>query len=160
MAQDNKNSNDSYADSSGRTTMQTLHGKMCAKLYKKFGEGSLEIIREIYGEYGYEIGNGLRGKFKPQNLKDAAAIFFLLCEKAGLPYRYELIGEILHWNGYKCPFGLEGAGRPVCEAMMAMDVEMLRSLLGLETGGVELTIEKTLAAGDDCCQGTLRIAAP
>jgi hypothetical protein len=41
--------------------------------------------------------------------------------------------------------------------MMAMDVEMLRAFMRLEKGGAGLTIEKTLAAGDDCCQGTLRV---
>jgi hypothetical protein len=41
--------------------------------------------------------------------------------------------------------------------MIAMDVEMFRALMRLEKGGAGLTIEKTLAAGDDCCQGTLRV---
>jgi len=140
---------------SKRTTIQSLHGRMCSRLYEKFGDPALEVIREVYGAYGFEIGCGLQQKFQPATLTDAAAIFFMLCEKAGLPYRYEHKGDALLWNGYKCPFGLENTHRPVCEAMMQMDVEMLGALLGVEKGHVKLTIEKTLAAGDECCQGTL-----
>lgn len=140
-----------------RTTMQTLHGKMCARLYEEFGDRALDVIREVYGSYGFEIGAGLQRKWRPENLKDAASIFFMLCEKAGLPYHYELKEETLLWDGYKCPFGLEDTSRPVCEAMMRMDVEMLRALMGLEKGQVELTIEKTLAAGDEYCRGSLRV---
>jgi hypothetical protein len=48
----------------------------------------------------------------------------------------------------RCPYGLEGAGREVCEAMMSGDEIMIGSAVGQE---VEMKILKTVAVGDKEC---------
>ena len=48
-----------------RIDMQTLQGKLCVALYERLGNDALRIIEEIYSEYGYEVGLGLKKKWNP-----------------------------------------------------------------------------------------------
>ena len=48
------------ASNKERTNMQTLQGKLCVALYENLGDVVLPVIKEIYGEYGFEVGRGLK----------------------------------------------------------------------------------------------------
>lgn len=137
-----------------RMNMQSLHGKLCVSFYEQFGEAGLPTITETYGEFGYELGCGLKKKWNPESFEAAGTAFMKMCNDAGLPATIRFEGNTAHWEGSKCPFGLENTHRTVCEAMMAMDLEMLRALIGTEKGKLLMYIEKTLAAGDPVCKGT------
>jgi len=52
----------------------------------------------------------------------------------------------------KCPYGLEGTNRELCEAMMAFDIR------GVEMGGPNVTMKivKTVAVGDPQCVLSVR----
>jgi hypothetical protein len=58
-----------------RIDLQTLQGKLCVALYEKAGEAGLAAIRQIYGQYGYEVGLGLRKKWAPKDLFEASKQF-------------------------------------------------------------------------------------
>ncbi len=135
-----------------KTTMQSLHGKLCVSMYEKFGHECLSGIEKTYGDYGRELGSGLKKKRNPESFQAAGEVFFRMCNAAGLPASIRFEGNTGHWEGKKCPFGLEDTHRSVCEAMMAMDLEMMRALAGTEK--INMHIEKTLAAGDPICMGT------
>lgn len=135
--------------------MQSLHGKLCASLYEQFGEAVLPIIKETYGEYGHDIGRGLKNKWKPESFEAAMTAFIKMCNDGGMPATALIEGKTAQVKGNKCPFGLENTDYKVCEAMMAMDLEMLKVLTGEEKMG--LHIEKTLAAGDPECEMTYYI---
>lgn len=140
-----------------RTNMQMLQGKLCVALYENLGDAVLSVIKEIYGEYGFEVGMGLRKKWKPKSLSEAAKAFVDMTNNAGLPSSIEMRDGIAYWTGYRCPFGIENTHRQVCEALMEMDREIFCAVLGVERGGMEFTIKKSLAAGDECCQGVFRL---
>ena len=140
-----------------RTNMQTLQGKLCVALYENLGDVVLPVIKEIYGEYGFEVGRGLKKKWKPNNLIAAGEAFVDMTSKAGLPSTIEMRDGIAYWTGHRCPFGIENTYRAVCEALMEMDRQIFCALLGVETDILEFTIEKSLAIGDDCCQGRVRL---
>jgi hypothetical protein len=135
-----------------RTNMQSLHGKLCASLYRQFGESVLPTIQVTYGEYGREIGSGLKKKWNPDSFEAVMTSFIKMCNDGGMPADVLIEGNIAHVKGTLCPFGLENTDYKVCEAMMAMDLEMLRVLTGEEK--LRLRIEKTLAAGDSECKMT------
>lgn len=135
-----------------KTNMQSLHGKLCVSLYEQFGEECLPKIEETYGDYGRQLGSGFKKKWNIENFEAAGTAFMKMCNAAGLPASIRFEGNTGHWEGSLCPFGLENTHRRVCEAMMAMDLEMMRALTGTEK--ISMTIEKTLAAGDEICKGT------
>ena len=60
-----------------RTSMQSLHGKLCVSLYEELGDTVLPVIRKTYGEYGREIGSGLKRKTGVSGLQDAHRSFVL-----------------------------------------------------------------------------------
>lgn len=140
-----------------RANMQTLQGRLCVALYERLGIPVLPVIEEIYGEYGFEVGLGLKEKWKPSGLAEAIKAFVEMCNVNGLPSEVEMRDGMAHWTGYRCPFGIENTHRPVCEALMAMDREMFRAVLDVDKGRMEFTIDKCLAAGDDCCKGIFRL---
>ncbi len=140
-----------------RIDSQTLQGKLCVALYEKTGDAGLRIIEEIYGEYGYEVGLGLKEKWKPGDLAEASREFEKMTNEAGLPSKVEVRDNEAYWTAHRCPFGLQNTYRPVCKAVMAMDREIFRALLGIEKGEIEIEIEKTVADGDDFCVGIVRV---
>ena len=140
-----------------RIDHQTLQGKLCVALYEKAGDEGLAVIRKIYGEYGYNVGLGLKEKWQPKNLLDASKQFEKMVNEADLPSTVSVADNEAHWSSYRCPLGLQDTYRPVCEAVMRMDREIFRALLGLDKGRVEIDIQKTVAGGDDCCLGIVRI---
>ena len=135
-----------------RTNMQSLHGKLCASLYEQFGEKVLPTIKATYGEYGHDIGCGLKNKWNPESFEAAMTAFIKMCNDGGMPTDALIEENTAQVSGTFCPFGLENTDYKVCEAMMAMDLEMLKVLTGEEKLGMH--IEKTLAAGDSECKIT------
>jgi hypothetical protein len=137
--------------------MQTLQGKLCVALYETLGDMVLPVIRKTYGEYGFEVGTGLKKKWQPNDLTAAGEAFVDMTNKAGLPSTIEIRNGIATWTGYRCPFGIENTYGPVCEALMEMDRQIFCALLSVERDKLAFTIEKSLAKGDACCQGTVRV---
>ncbi len=140
-----------------RMSTQTLQGKLSVALYEKAGDAGLKIIEEIYSEYGYQVGLGLKEKWNPQGFVDASKKFSKMTNGAGYPSEVEVQGNEAIWQAYRCPFEIGNTFRPVCEALMAMDVGIFRGLLGLEKDQIELIIEKSVAGGDDFCRGIIRL---
>jgi hypothetical protein len=152
-----KNDNNIKDMNERRIGLQTLQGKLCVALYEKAGDAGLKVIEEIYGEYGYEVGLGLKEKWNPGDLLEASRQFEQMTNEGNLPSKVEVKGNEAHWTAYRCPFSLQNTYRKVCEAAMAMDREIFRALLGLEKGQIEIEIQKTVAGGDDFCLGIVRV---
>jgi predicted hydrocarbon binding protein len=141
-----------------RIDLQTLQGKLCVALYEKAGNEGLEVIKKIYSEYGYDVGLGLKKKWHPRDLSEASKQFEKMTNDGDLPSEVEVKGNEAHWKANRCPFSLQNTYRPVCEAVMAMDREIFRALLGLDKGQVEIEIRKTVADGDEFCLGIVKLA--
>jgi len=52
----------------------------------------------------------------------------------------------------KCPYGLEGTSRELCEAMMNFDVRAVETI----GSNVTLQIVRTVAVGDPTCELSIR----
>ena len=63
-----KNDNNIKEMNERRIGVQTLQGKLCVALYEKAGNAGLRVIEEIYGEYGYKVGLGLKEKWQLKKL--------------------------------------------------------------------------------------------
>ena len=60
----------------------------------------------------------------------------------------ELTEKRIRVRSERCALGLAGAGRPICEAMMNMDIGIFEAATGIE---IDLSILKTVADGDEYC---------
>jgi hypothetical protein len=60
-----------------------------------------------------------------------------------------LSDETLHLKMIRCPMGIEGTSRELCEALMSWDKGLMSTFLGQE-GKIEVL--KTVAAGDQICE--------
>ena len=76
-----------------RIGLQTLQGKLCVALYEKAGDAGLNAIEEIYGDYGYEVGLGLKEKWQPRDLLEASRQFEKMTNEADLPSKVEVKGN-------------------------------------------------------------------
>jgi hypothetical protein len=84
--------------------------------------------------------------------------FVDMTNKAGLPSRIEMRDGITYWTEEcHCPFGIENTYRTVGKTLMEIARQILFALLEVERDRLEFTIEKSLAVGDDCCQGVFRL---
>ncbi|MBU0514540.1 MAG: hypothetical protein KJ621_07175 [Proteobacteria bacterium] len=140
-----------------RTTMQSVQGKPAVALYEKFGDEVLPVLRRVYADFGYEIGLGLKRKWRPQTMEDAARAFIEMTNANGYPSSVGIKDNVARFEGHGCPFELKDTYRPVCEALMAMDDGIFRALLDLDETGIESKIEESLAAGDNCCRVWFRV---
>jgi predicted hydrocarbon binding protein len=61
----------------------------------------------------------------------------------------ELSDDKIHFKGSKCPLGIEGTSRELCEAMMGLDKSWMSAFLGQE---VQIKVLKSVAAGDKICE--------
>jgi predicted ArsR family transcriptional regulator len=143
---------------SPRTTPQAVQGRLAVALYEEFGEAVLPVLRRVYFDYGYEIGRGLREKYRPKNIEEAARAFIEVTNANGYPSSVTVDADgVARFEGHGCPFELTNTHRPVCEALMAMDDGIFLALLGLDEDRIEGNIEQSLAAGDDCCRAWFRV---
>jgi ribosome-binding factor A len=61
----------------------------------------------------------------------------------------EVSDDTFHFKVSKCPLGIEGTSKKLCEALMTNDKEMMSTFLGKE---VNMKILKSVAVGDNECE--------
>jgi hypothetical protein len=118
-------------------------------IYKKYGDEVLPLIGEVCRRLGRAIGNQMRTNLDSFDLKSVGSAFLEGAKRRKSPVTLlELTEKRLRCKNERCALGLAGAGRPLCEAMMNMDIGTFEAATGEE---MELSILKTVAAGDECC---------
>ena len=118
-------------------------------IYEKYGDDVLPLIGEVCRKLGSAIGNQMREKLDSFDLKSVGNAFLEDAKRRKSPVTLlELSEKIIRVKGERCALGLAGAGRPICEAMMNMDIGLFEAATGRE---IDLSILKTVAAGDEYC---------
>ena len=136
-----------------------VEGELCKLFYQRFGDKALPIIEAVFREWGIVIGEGLRAKVPAGDLKAAVETYLRpTMAREPKPEIIEATNEKVELKVFTCPYRLNGAGRPLCEAMTAMDKAAIGTLVGAE---IEIKPFKTLAApGDECCHGVITRKTP
>ncbi|MBN2282568.1 MAG: L-2-amino-thiazoline-4-carboxylic acid hydrolase [Deltaproteobacteria bacterium] len=131
-------------------------GSLAKALYEKGGAETLPLIASIFRRLGAVQGVKMRKKLGCEDFKSAAWGLFGPALKAQPPRAefIELTDNKLVIKAFTCRLGLFGAGRNLCEAIMEIDRAMVSGMVGKD---VDMKIEKTLAADDDCCLIEIRI---
>jgi predicted hydrocarbon binding protein len=122
-------------------------GLLIKAIYKKFGNESLPIIKEVCKKQGRALGLKIMKKLPDNRLTTVAKAF----SKSLNPKFIKVISisdQKFQIQGIKCPFGLENTSRELCEATMTIDHEYFRTAVNEK---IKLKILKTVAAGDPYC---------
>ena len=118
-------------------------------VYRKYGDEVLPLIGEVCSKLGGSIGNQMRRNLDSFDLKSVGNAFLEGARQRKSPVTLlELTEKRFRVRSERCGLGLADAGRPICETMMNMD----RGIFEAATGeAIDLSILKTVAAGDECC---------
>jgi predicted hydrocarbon binding protein len=118
-------------------------------IYKKYGDEVLPLIGEVCRKLGRAIGNQMRKNLDSFDLKSVGNAFWEDARRRKSPVTLlELTEKRIRVKGERCGLGLAGAGRPICEARMNMDIGLFEAATGRE---IDLSILKTVADGDEYC---------
>ncbi|OIP88144.1 MAG: hypothetical protein AUK24_08525 [Syntrophaceae bacterium CG2_30_49_12] len=118
-------------------------------VYRKYGDEVLPLIGEVCRKLGRAIGNQMRKNLDSFDLKSVGNVFLEGARRRKSPVTLlELTEKRIRVKSERCGLGLAGAGRPICEAMMNMDIGIFEAATGEE---IALSILKTVADGDECC---------
>jgi predicted hydrocarbon binding protein len=125
-------------------------GALGKAFYKKYGKEALPIITEVMGQGGVQEGKIMQQMAPAKSMnavgemyKNMGAILGMGLETA------KLSDDTFHFTLSKCPFGIEGTSKELCEAMMAFDKNAVSTFLGKE---VDVKVLKTVAAKDKICE--------
>jgi hypothetical protein len=122
-------------------------GMLIKAFYNKFGKEALPIIKEILGKQGRALGIKIKKKLPDSKLSTVAKAFTKNWDPS-LVKVLAITDELFHIQGTHCPFGLEYTSKELCEAVMEIDYEYFRAAV---SDNITLTIKKTVAEGDSCC---------
>jgi len=127
-----------------------MQGDLSKVFYEKYGRAATPIIAEIMGQSGAGSAEIVRKMMPVKSMKDVSEIFKMMRPLMELGMEIgEVTDEEVHIQVAKCPFGLEGTSKELCEAVMTHDAKTVSIFLGQE---VETKILKSIAAGDEKCQ--------
>ena len=118
-------------------------GRIAKAVDKKFGAEGRGILKQVMGERGSEIGEMMKPLSPGEDFKSVGTFFAGAAEVFGVENEVEAKEDEVVVKISRCPYGLEGTNRELCEAMMAFDIK------GVEAGGPDVTMEvvRTVAVG-------------
>ena len=135
------------------TSHTEVEGELCKRFYNKFGQEALPIIEDVFREWGTVLGEKRKAKMPKVDLRAAIEAYFgPALNREPKPKIIEPCEGRIELHNFVCPYCLNGAGRELCQAMMAMDRAMLETLLGDE---IDYEVPKTVADGDEYCLGVI-----
>jgi len=109
-------------------------GRIAKAVDKEFGTESRNILRQVMGERGFEMGEMMKTMCPGEDFKSVGT-FVAEAVKTFLPPDVKIEVEEKENKVSRCPYGLEGTSRELCKAMMAFDVKTV------ETIGPNVTLE-------------------
>ena len=130
------------------STSREVQGSLARLLYERNGPEVLPLIATLFAEFGAVEGKKARKKLGELGFVAALKAFFRPAIDAKRAEIIELSEDKLVLKGLTCAMGLRGAGREVCQAIMALDKAIVSNLTGKE---VKMDIKQTLADGDSYC---------
>jgi predicted ArsR family transcriptional regulator len=125
-------------------------GRIAKAVDKKFGVEGRNLLRQVMGERGSEMGEMMKPLSPGEDFKSVGTFFARIVKMLGAEAEVEAKeGEVIvKGTRGKCLYGLEGTNRELCEAMMAFD----KRIVGTLGPKVTMEIVKTVAAGDPQCE--------
>jgi len=127
-------------------------GSIAIAVDKKFGAAGRDVLRQVMTEKGAAMGEMLKPMSPGKDFKSVGTFFAQAIKMFGVENEVKLKEEEVTVTSPKCPYGLEGTNRALCEAMMAFDKTGVNTI----SPDVTLEIVKTVAAGDPHCELSIK----
>jgi predicted hydrocarbon binding protein len=125
-------------------------GAFAKAFYQRYGKEALPIISGIMSQGGVEWGKMAQQMVPAKGMKAYGESLKMISSIMGMGVEIvELSDDKIHFKGSKCPLGIEGTSRELCEAMMGLDKSWMSAFLGQE---VQIKVLKSVAAGDKICE--------
>lgn len=125
-------------------------GALSKGFYEKYQKEALPIITNVMSRGGEEAGKVMGQSLPEKNMNAVANSFRMMGGlMGGMMEVVASSDNSFHLKMARCPYGLEGTGKELCEALMSADVNMLSSALGKP---VDMNITKSVAVGDKACE--------
>lgn len=127
-------------------------GRIAKAVDKKFGAEGRNLLRQVMGERGSEMGEQMKPLCPGEDFKSVGTFFAGIVKVFGVENEVEVKENEVVVKIPKCPYGLENTKRELCEALMALDAR------AIETLGPNVTMEivKTVAVGDPLCEMSIK----
>jgi len=123
-------------------------GSIAKAVDKKFGAAGRDVLRQVMSEKGVELGAMMKPMSPGEDFKSVGTFFSQAIRMFGVENDAEVKENEVVVKTSKCPYGLEGTSRELCEAMMAFDLNAVKTV----GPGVTLKIVRTVAAGEPLCE--------
>ena len=125
-------------------------GMLSKSFYDKYGEEALPVITDVMSRRGANTGELMQQMNPVKDMNDIAERFKMMGPVMGGTMEVvESSVNAFRIRLSRCPLGIEGTNRKLCEALMSLDANMVSSALGQE---VEMKILKSVAVGDKECE--------
>jgi hypothetical protein len=127
-------------------------GRIAKAVDEKFGAEGRSVLKQVMGERGCETGEMMKPLSPGEDFRSVGTFFGQAAKMFGVENEVEVKEDEVVVKISRCPYGLEGTSRELCEAMMAHDIR------AVETIGPKVTMEivKTVAVRDPQCQLSIK----
>ena len=130
--------------------MSNGEGALCKAFYRKFGKDALPVIKEVMTQGGVEWGKIMQQTIPVKSMTAITQQTSAMGSMMGIGIEtVEASDNMIHNKLSKCPLGLEGTSRELCEAVMAIDHQRISTFFGQP---IDMQILQTVAAGDKQCE--------
>lgn len=127
-------------------------GSIVKAVDKKFGAEGRDTLRQVKTQKGYEMGKQMKPMCPGEDFKSVGTFFVGIVKVFGVENELEVKEDGVVVKVQKCPYGLEGTSRELCEALMAFDMKFIETL----GPNVAMEIVKTVAVGDPRCELSIK----
>jgi len=127
-------------------------GSIAKAVDKRFGAAGRDVLRQVMSEKGVALGEMLKPMSTGKDFKSVGTFFAQAVKMFGVENEAKPKEEEVTVTVSKCPYGLEGTNRALCEAMMAFDKTAVNTI----SPDVTLEVVKTVAIGDPHCELSIK----
>lgn len=123
-------------------------GSIAKTVDKKFGAGGRGVLRQVQSVEGAAMGELLKLMSPREDFKSVGTFYVQFLKVFGVDTEVKVKKDEVVIEVPKCPYGLEGTNRELCETMMALDISVVKAM----SANVTLEIVKRVAEGDPQCE--------
>ncbi len=127
-------------------------GRIVKAVDKKFGAEGRNLLSQVSLKKGLEMGEMMKPQCPGEDFNSVGTFFAGALQNFGVDCEAEVKEDEVVIKVPKCPYGLEGTNRELCEAMMDLDVGIIETL----GPDVTLDFDKTVAVGNPYCELSIK----